>query len=74
MEERLQEIFLRCKKQEDADEVVIDEGDDQTMTSGEMKTPPPIPPRTSKTIDQNDSGKKAPLKRCKYFRSLIEQL
>jgi hypothetical protein len=72
LEERLQEIFLRRQKQEEADEVVIDEGDDQAMSPGEMKTPPPIPPRASKTADQNDSGKSASLKRRKYFRSLIE--
>lgn len=55
LEERLQEIFMRRQKHEEADEVVIDEGDDQAMSSGEIKTPPPIPPRTTKTIDQNDS-------------------
>lgn len=56
LEERLQEIFMRRQKHEEADEVVIDEGDDQAISSGEIKTPPPIPPRTTKTIDQNDSG------------------
>lgn len=55
LEERLQEIFMRRQKHEEADEVVIDEGDDQAISSGEIKTPPPIPPRTTKTIDQNDS-------------------
>ena len=48
---------MRRQKHEEADEVVIDEGDDQAISSGEIKTPPPIPPRTTKTIDQNDSGK-----------------
>lgn len=68
LEERLQEIFL--KKREDEGkaavsedgmdggcyrEVVIDEGDDQTM----IKSPPPIPPRQSvdkRLPEPNDSG------------------